>query len=69
MKIEAISDTHNQHKNLKLKGADVLISAGDFSFVGTEEEAKNFLHWLASLDYKHKILVPGNHDLFCRERW
>ena len=64
MKLEAISDTHNKHEELKIKGADILVCAGDFSFKGTEEEAKNFLEWFKNQNHKHKILVPGNHDLY-----
>ena len=62
VRIVLISDTHNKHKMLELPEGDILIHAGDFTNDGTEEEIREFDAWLASLDYQHKILVPGNHD-------
>jgi predicted phosphodiesterase len=35
MKICAISDTHNQHSELKIPECDILIHAGDFTNNGT----------------------------------
>lgn len=58
-----ISDTHNQHKNLKIpKDIDVVVHSGDFTDESTWEEIESFLDWFNELDIKHKILVPGNHD-------
>ena len=62
VRIVLISDTHNRHRMLELPKGDILIHAGDFTNNGTEEEIREFDAWLASLDYQHKILVPGNHD-------
>ena len=62
LRIVLISDTHNKHEKLEMPEGDVLIHAGDFTNNGTEQEIKDFDSWLASLDYKHKIVVPGNHD-------
>jgi len=65
MKILHLSDTHNQHRQLKsLPKADIIIHSGDVSEAGTEHEVLDFLNWFADLDYPHKILVAGNHD-FC----
>lgn len=63
--IEAISDTHNnRHLNIKLKGADILVHAGDISNYGSYSEVKSFLDWFESLkNYKYKIFIAGNHDL------
>ena len=62
--ITAISDTHTMHRDLNgmPDSGDILIHAGDFSGHSTEEDLIDFNAWLASLDYKHKIVVPGNHD-------
>lgn len=70
MIIEAFSDTHgNRHQNLKLKGADVLICSGDISNYGEYKAVTKFLDWFKKLDgYKHKILIPGNHDLSFEDR-
>lgn len=62
MRIIAISDTHNQHKDLVIPDCDVLIHAGDFSNRGTYTEAMTFIEWFASQKAKHKIFIAGNHD-------
>lgn len=59
-----LSDTHGKHHQLKLPNADVLIHAGDVSSRGQEFEIQNFLHWMAELDYEHKIFIAGNHDFY-----
>ena len=64
MKITFISDTH-LHKpdiNKWVVGKDILIHAGDITYRGTTREVEESLDWLAEQDFKHKILVPGNHD-------
>src|SRR5579863_2164073 len=60
--IHAISDTHNRHAELELKGGDILIHAGDVSGRGTPEEIISFLNWFEQQDYSNLILIPGNHD-------
>ena len=62
LRIVLISDTHNRHRMLDMPEGDILIHAGDFTNNGTEQEIKDFDSWLAGSDYKHKIVVPGNHD-------
>ncbi len=64
MKFVAISDSHGQHRNLKLPKGDVIIHAGDISRRGKEDEIKDFLDWFSQLDYEHKIFIAGNHDFF-----
>lgn len=61
--IYAISDTHNVYKNLIVSKCDLLISAGDYSFRGTEQETKNFHEWLNDQPAKYIISVMGNHEL------
>ena len=63
LKCVAISDTHNQHDQLKLPDGDVLIHAGDFSRKGNYEEFENFIKWFDSQPHKHKIFIAGNHDV------
>lgn len=63
MTIAFLSDTHGKHREMKnMPQADVLIHAGDLSWNGTEEEIADFISWLGSLDYRHKIFIAGNHD-------
>jgi Icc-related predicted phosphoesterase len=62
MKIAAISDTHNQHKKLKIPECDLLIHCGDLTNSGEIWEIKNFCEWMNKTPAKHKIVIPGNHD-------
>lgn len=63
MRILHISDTHGQHKMLgHLPKADVLVHSGDVTNHGTVEELADFIGWLQSLPYRHKVFVAGNHD-------
>jgi len=63
MYITVISDTHNQHKWLNIpKKGDIIVHAGDVSSKGSRREIEIFLKWYGDLDYKVKILTPGNHD-------
>ena len=58
-----VSDTHTYHKSLKLPKGDVLIHTGDFTMLGRLEEIKSFADWLGTLDFKHKIVISGNHEV------
>lgn len=59
-----ISDTHGMHSKLKMPEGDIAIHSGDFSGRGTKDDAIEFLEWFGLLDYKFKIVIAGNHDLF-----
>jgi predicted phosphodiesterase len=60
--VACISDTHGQHRRLKVPDADILIHAGDFTRFGSEEDLKDFNDWLGTLPHAHKIVVNGNHE-------
>ena len=63
MKIFHISDTHGCHRCLPaLPEADIIVHSGDFTVVGSEQEALDFLGWFCDLPYKHKVFICGNHD-------
>lgn len=66
MDILVISDTHCRHEELNIPDVDMVIHCGDCSnsFESRHNiyEVHNFLYWFDSLDVKHKIYVPGNHD-------
>jgi len=64
MKIVVISDTHTQHRKVKLPDADMIIHAGDISSRGLQHEVFDFYQWFGSLDYKYKIFIAGNHDFY-----
>lgn len=62
--IVCISDTHGRHRRLRnIPDADVLIHCGDFTDLGTESEALDFLEWFCDLPHRHKIFTLGNHDV------
>ena len=62
LRVVLISDTHMQHRKLDMPKADMLIHAGDFTNKGRAKDIKDFDDWLGEMDYKHKIVVFGNHD-------
>ena len=41
---------------------DIFIHAGDFTRMSRKKEYQKFRDFLQSLPYKHKIVIPGNHD-------
>lgn len=62
-KILCLSDTHSRHRKLRdLPAADLIVHCGDFTDLGTESEALDFLEWFCDLPYRHKIFTLGNHD-------
>ena len=62
LRVVLISDTHMQHRKLVMPKGDMLIHAGDFTNKGRAKDIKDFDDWLGEMDYKHKIVVFGNHD-------
>lgn len=61
--ILCLSDTHGKHRQFQgLPDADVVIHCGDFTDLGTEAEALDFLEWFCDLPHRYKIFTPGNHD-------
>lgn len=67
MRLVAMADSHNKHRQLDVPDGDVVVHAGDFCRRGNAHEATDFLRWWADLPHKHKVLVAGNHDR-CFER-
>lgn len=68
MHILYLSDTHGHHRALKdLPKADLIVHSGDIGFTGTDVEFTNFIYWFTKLEYRHKILVGGNHDCYLEE--
>lgn len=63
MEITFISDTHNKHDQISVGSGDMIIHSGDATSRGTDYEIEMFFKWFAAQDFKHKIFVPGNHDL------
>lgn len=68
MKIVCISDTHEKHRQVKLPHGDVLIHAGDYTWVGHPRPTLDFIDWFENQPFKHKITVCGNHDFFFEDK-
>lgn len=64
MKIVALSDTHDNHRQIKIPDCDVLVVAGDFTCHRNPVLANyvDFNDWLRIQPAKRKIVVAGNHD-------
>lgn len=60
--IDALSDTHNRHKEFVCRGGDILMHTGDMTSHGSMGEAISFLDWYGAQNYTHKLLIAGNHD-------
>lgn len=65
MIIDCVADLHGEYP--KLKGGDLLIIAGDCTTNDKVPAWKNFFDWLDKQPYKHKVMIAGNHDNFCRQ--
>ncbi len=58
----ALSDVHGEWERVSVPGGDILIIAGDLCD-DVPEERVSANDWIASLPHRHKLYVPGNHDL------
>ena len=63
MRFVCTSDTHNNHRDGQYPKGDILILAGDFTETGNLQVLIDLNDFLATLDYRYKILVTGNHDI------
>lgn len=62
MRIVCLSDTHNQHADLKVPPGDVLVHTGDVTSRGWTSEVAAFLGWFAAQPHPHKLFIAGNHN-------
>jgi len=64
-RIEAFADTHGRHREYQYdrEATDILVCAGDVCDAGNEAQLRDFFVWFAAQPAKHKLFVPGNHDL------
>jgi hypothetical protein len=65
LRIVCISDTHNASpgSGYTLPPGDILIHAGDLTNNGQPSEICKALSWLREVNYEHKIVIAGNHDI------
>lgn len=65
LKLVLLSDTHELHREAEVPEGDILIHAGDFTMFSHSLRAiADFNEWLGELPHLHKLVVPGNHELF-----
>lgn len=69
MKIACISDTHEQWHDLVIPECDLLISAGDYTYLGWPEKVQEFHEWLNKQPAKHIISCQGNHEKWVEKNW
>lgn len=62
MRVVCISDTHCQHQSVKVPDGDILIHAGDLTDMGSVDELRPAIQWLARQPHGHKVFIAGNHD-------
>jgi len=62
-KFVLISDTHTKHRQLNMPEGDILIHCGDITYTGELDVIQDFNKWLGELNYKHTIVIFGNHEL------
>ena len=64
LKIVCVSDTHSNSKTLLNFGkGDIFIHAGDFTHYGSEAHFLSFIDVIRQIDFRYKVIVPGNHDI------
>jgi predicted phosphodiesterase len=66
LSVVVLSDTHGDLKQLKrvaeLSG-DIFIHAGDFTYYGRDKDFQYFFNYLDKLNFRHKIVISGNHEI------
>lgn len=71
IKIACISDTHCQHNAVDVPECDILIHAGDFSYVGKPIDVIELDFWFGKLKQSGKVkeivAIAGNHDWICEK--
>src|SRR6202000_1877812 len=63
MKIVCISDSHTQHRALKIPECNLLIHAGDLTYKGELDVIEDFFVWLREVPATYKAIIFGNHEL------
>ncbi len=69
IRIATISDTHCQHHSIQIPECDILIHAGDFSYIGKAVDIAELNFWFGKLKKSGKVkeivAIAGNHDWIC----
>lgn len=67
MRFVCTSDIHNRQGEITMPEGDCLIIAGDMTGTGDYQQLYKFGQWLSFQDYKHKVIIAGNHDIGLQE--
>ncbi|MBV8818992.1 MAG: metallophosphatase domain-containing protein, partial [Acidobacteriaceae bacterium] len=68
LKIVCLADTHGLHRKVEVPPGDLLIHAGDFTFMSKSlHEIRDFNVWLGELPHRYKVVIPGNHEFAFEE--
>lgn len=60
-----LSDSHELHREIEVPDGDILIHSGDFTMLSHSlHTIIDFNEWLRALPHRHKVVVPGNHELY-----
>ena len=57
-----VSDTHGQHRRIKVPMGDVLVHLGDASDRGRIDVTRDFAVWFNNQPHPLKLIIYGNHD-------
>ena len=72
IRIVVVSDTHEDHRMIKIPDGDILLHCGDFTnrhhWLNLSDEQIpqsliDFNQWLGQLPHRYKIVIGGNHDV------
>lgn len=72
IRIVVVSDTHEDHRMIKIPNGDILLHCGDFTnrhhwFNLSDDEVPqsliDFNQWLGQLPHRYKIVIGGNHEV------
>lgn len=65
VKVCAMSDAHWNFPYIEVPDCDIFMYCGDWSGSGTMMEHIKFCQWVNKINARYKLIVPGNHDMYC----
>ena len=69
MKLVCFSDAHWHFREVKVPSGDAVIYTGDWCSGDDIRNTIDFACFLGALPHKHKIVVPGNHDIIAQKNY
>lgn len=65
VKVVVMSDAHWNFPYIEVPDCDIFMYCGDWSGAGNISEHIKFCAWLNRINARYKLIVPGNHDMYC----